>query len=198
MVKGEERVHKTGNQLKKSFWSKERLFQILALIISIVISALILIFRENLTGLGGYGYLGAFLISIICCATIIVPVPGLVIVFTLGAVLNPLLVGLVSGLGATIGEMTGYLLGYGGRSAIENMTLYKRVEKWMKRWGALTIFILALIPNPIFDIAAAVAGALRFPLWKFTLWGGIGRTIKNILFAYAGAWGIVFVQKYFM
>jgi membrane protein YqaA with SNARE-associated domain len=182
--------------LKRGFWSKERLLQVLALAISLLICAPILIFRSSIAGLGVYGYLGAFLISLICCATIIVPVPGLVIVFALGAVLNPLLVGLVAGLGATVGEMTGYMLGYGGREAVENMVLYKRVEGWMRRWGGLTIFVLALIPNPIFDIAGAAAGALRFPLWKFTAYGGIGRIIKNILFAYAGAYGIEFARRF--
>lgn len=164
--------------------------------ISVLICTLILVFRGSIAGLGGYGYLGAFLISLICCATIVVPVPGLIIVFTLGAVLNPLLVGLVAGLGATAGEMTGYLLGYSGRAALENATMYKRVETWMRRWGAITIFVLAVVPNPIFDVAGAVAGAIRFPLWKFTVYGGLGRTIKNILFAYAGRYGIEFVERF--
>ena len=60
----------------------------------------------------------------LCSATIVVPVLGLMVVFTLGGILNPLFVGLVSGVGGTTGEMNGYLLGYGGRAAIENVNLY--------------------------------------------------------------------------
>jgi len=60
----------------------------------------------------------------------------------------------------------------------------------MKRWGAVTLFVLALIPNPLFDVAGAVAGALRFPLWKFLLYSGAGRIIKHTFFALAGTWGI--------
>ena len=86
--------------------------------------------------------------------------------------------------------MTGYFLGYGGRAAFENINLYQRMEYSMKRWGAITLFILALIPNPLFDVAGAVAGALRFPLWKFLLYGGAGRIMKHIIFAFAGSWGI--------
>jgi len=141
-------------------------------------------------GLGGYGYLGAFLLPMLCSATIVVPVPGLMVVFTLGGILNPLFVGLVSGVGGTMGEMTGYLLGYGGRAAIENVSLYQRMEYSMKRWGAVTLFVLALIPNPLFDIAGSVAGALRYPLWKFLLYGGAGRIIKHTFFAFAGSWGM--------
>jgi membrane protein YqaA with SNARE-associated domain len=58
----------------------------------------------------------------------------------------------------------------------------------MKRWGSLTIFVLALIPNPLFDIAGAIAGLLRFPLWKFLLVGAAGRIPKHIFFAYSGVW----------
>ena len=132
----------------------------------------------------------------LCSATIVVPVPGLMVVFTLGGILNPLFVGLVSGVGGAIGEMSGYLLGYGGRAAIENISLYQRMEYGMKRWGAVTLFVPALIPNPLFDVAGVVAGALRFPLWKFLLYGGTGRIIKHTFFAFAGAWGMEFVLRF--
>jgi membrane protein YqaA with SNARE-associated domain len=150
-------------------------------------------FPEKIDELETWGYLGSFLICIISSSTIIVPVPGLVIVFTLGAVLNPWLVGLISGLGGTLGELTGYLLGYSGRAAISNMKLYRRMEYWMRRWGSVTIFVLAAIPNPVFDVAGAVAGALRFPLWKFCVYGGIGRIVKHTLVAWAGVWGVDFI-----
>jgi len=181
---------------KKGFWCRERCLQLLALLFVLILCLLIYIFRNMIEGLGGYGYLGAFLVPMLCSTTIVVPVPGLMVVFTLGAVLNPLFVGLVSGVGGTIGEMTGYLLGYSGRAAIENISLYHRMEYRMKRWGAVTLFVLALIPNPLFDVAGAVAGALRFPLWKFLLYGGAGRIIKHTLFAFAGAWGMEFVLRF--
>ena len=46
---------------------------------------------------------------------------------------------------------------------------------------------LALIPNPLFDVAGAAAGALKMPVLEFLLWAFIGKTIKMLLFAYAGA-----------
>jgi membrane protein YqaA with SNARE-associated domain len=115
------------------------------------------------------------------------------LVAALGAILNPVLVGIVSGIGGTIGEMTGYLLGYGGRLAVENIGIYTRMVQWMKRWGSVTIFVLALIPNPLFDVAGAAAGSLRFPVWKFILFGAAGRIPKNIFFAYIGVWGLHFL-----
>ena len=183
-------------RVKKGFWGKERFLQIAALSFITSICVLIYVFRDMIEGLGGYGYLGAFLIPMACSATIVVPAPGLMVVSTLGGVLNPLFIGLVSGVGGTIGEMTGYLLGYSGRAAIENINLYQRMEYSMKRWGGVTLFVLALIPNPLFDVAGAVAGALRFPLWKFLLYGGAGRIIKHTFFALAGTWGIEFILHF--
>ena len=182
--------------LKKSFWIRQRLLQIAAILFAVLISAIIVLFRDRIASLGGYGYLGAFLVPLLCCATIIFPVPGLIIVFTLGAVLNPMLVGVISGVGGTIGETTGYLLGYGGRAAIGNIGLYRRVENWMKHWAPVTLFVLALVPNPIFDLAGAAAGALRIPIWKFLVYSGTGRIIKHIVFALAGAWGMEFVLRF--
>ena len=178
------------SQAKKGSWFRGRLLQFLAISLVLIFCVIIYIFRNSMQGLGGYGYLGAFLLSILCSATIVVPVPGLMVVFTLGGILNPLFLGIVSGVGGTIGEMSGYFLGYGGRAAIENVSLYQRMEHSMKRWGAVTLFTLALIPNPLFDIAGAVAGALRYPLWKFLLYGGTGRIIKHTFIAFAGYWGI--------
>lgn len=61
----------------------------------------------------GYGYGGGFLVSILGGITII-PIPSLLVIFTLGGVLNPLYVGLASGLGEALGGITVYLTGAGG------------------------------------------------------------------------------------
>jgi len=182
-------VQQTDNKTKKRFWTRERYLQIFALLFVVALSVFLFLNRDKVAGLEVYGYLGVFIISIITCSSIVVPVPGWILVATLGAILNPVLVGIVSGIGGTIGEMTGYLLGYGGRLAVDNVGLYARMVRWMKRWGSPTIFVLALIPNPFFDLAGAAAGLLRLPVWKFLLFGAAGRIPKHILFAYIGVWG---------
>ena len=60
-----------------------------------------------------FGYLGVFLASLIGSATIILPVPSFALVIAAGSQLDPLWVGIISGAGAAIGELTGYGLGYG-------------------------------------------------------------------------------------
>jgi membrane protein YqaA with SNARE-associated domain len=187
-LKTTNQENQPAEQVETRSWPREHYRQILALVFVIALSAIIFIYRENITDLGIYGYLGVFVISIITSSSIVVPVPGWILIATLGAVLNPLLVGVISGIGGTLGEITGYLFGYGGRIAVENASMYGRMVEWMKRWGSLTIFVLALIPNPLFDIAGAIAGLLRFPLWKFLLVGVAGRIPKHIFFAYSGVW----------
>ncbi len=96
--------------------------------------------------------------------------------------------GPVAGVGAAIGEMTGYMAGYSGHGVAANSRLYIRVEGWMRKWGAVTIFIFSLVPF-VFDLVGIAAGVLRFPFWKFFLLSWLGRTILYIGVALAGAWG---------
>ncbi len=80
------------------------------------------------------------------------------------------------------------MAGYSGRSIVQRRKIYARLEGWVKKWGALAIFILAIVPF-LFDLAGMAAGALRLPFWKFFLACWLGRTILYIALALAGAWG---------
>ncbi len=143
--------------------------------------------EEQAAKIESYGYFGIFLISILANATVIIPAPGLVIVFSMGARFNPFWVALASGLGATIGELSGYIAGFSGQAVIENQKRYDQMVAWMERNGPLTILILAFIPNPLFDLAGMIAGALKMPVHKFLFWALIGKFFKMLVFAYAGA-----------
>jgi len=50
--------------------------------------------------------------------------------------------------------------------------------------------VLALIPNPFFDLAGMAAGMLKMPLPKFLIACLLGKIIKMWIFAYAGAYSI--------
>jgi len=133
-------------------------------------------------------YAGVFLVMFFSSATIILPVPGLAGVFVAGVFLNPLLVGIVGGVGSALGELSGYCAGLGGKVIVERKRkkMYKFVKGWMRRNGFLTIFISAALPNPFFDIAGLAAGALDYPLWKFLLACGTGKVLKCVALAYLG------------
>lgn len=185
---------------KKKGWLSQRLVPILILllVIAIMVSALYFYkaYPSRIDELKAYGYLGAFIISLILNATVILPVGTFAVVATLGATLpSATLVGLVAGVGAAIGEITGYMAGYSGRSIVQRRKIYARLEGWVKKWGALAIFILAIVPF-LFDLAGMAAGALRLPFWKFFLACWLGRTILYIGMAWAGVWGWEAVLSY--
>ncbi|MBA7638341.1 hypothetical protein ES703_45996 [subsurface metagenome] len=183
--------------VEKKGWLKKRIFPLLTLLLIIVISiGLFYFYRhypDRIAELEKYGYLGAFIISVIFNATVILPAGNIVVLSALGAALpSAALVGLVGGIGAAIGEITGYVAGYSGRGLVERSGMYDRVEGWVKRWGAMTIFILSLVPF-VFDLAGIAAGALRFPFWKFLLLCWLGRTILYVSFVVLAAMGLKMV-----
>ena len=158
---------------------------------------------ERLLELRSYVYWGAFLISLIGNATIIFPGAVLIILTNMGIVLYPVtgvfglvMVGLVGAVGAAIGEITGYLLGYGGRGVVENSRLYLRLVAWVRRWGMLAVFLLSVVPL-FFDLVGIAAGVLRFPLWKFMLLCWLGRTVLYVGMGLAGAFGYQSILPYF-
>jgi membrane protein YqaA with SNARE-associated domain len=153
---------------------------------SILISVVIIYFRNELAKLSSFGYLGIFLISILGSATLVIPSPTLVATYIGGSILNPIIVGLLSGLGTALGETTGYLAGLGGTEFIKENKNYRRVEKWMNKSGFLTIFILGIIPNPLFDFAGIFSGATKYPFKKFMLATILGKTIRFIGIALLG------------
>ncbi len=170
--------------------------QLLALLFSLAITVAVVIFREKLVALRGYGYLGVFVISVLGNATVLFPVPSLAVTFAGGGVLNPLFVGLVAGVGEPLGELTGYLAGYGGSAVIEEGPRFQRVRSWMERRGFLTLLVLSAIPNPLFDIAGVTAGVLHFPLAQFLLACWLGKTAKALAVAYLGSQFLELIQRW--
>jgi len=181
-----------GNQVEagKKAGLKKRIVPISAVLLALGISIALFLYRDQVSQLGDYGYVGAFLVCLVSNATIILPVPGIVVLFALGATLNPILVGLAGAAGGIIGEMTGFMVGYGGREVVPSGSrMYARAENWMRRWGGWAVFAFAAVPLPVFDLAGVVAGVLRYPLWKFLLIGWVGKSIKYVILVLAGAWG---------
>jgi membrane protein YqaA with SNARE-associated domain len=177
------------------FW-KTRVFRLLVLGLVLVISAAIFAFRDRFAELAAVGYSGIFLVSLLSSATIILPAPSLALVFAMGSALPPLLVGLAAGVGETLGELTGYAAGFGGRAVIEEQEVYARLRDWMARRGGITILVLSVVPNPLFDLAGIAAGTLRYPLWRFLLLCWVGKTIKTSLVAWAGAQSLQIIKPF--
>jgi len=177
-------------------WLKQHWRQIAALGSSVLITALVLLNAERLAGLQGYGYAGVFIVSLLGNATVILPVPSLAIVFAGGSVLNPLLVGLVAGVAEPLGELTGYLAGFGGSAIIEDRQAYQRLQERVAKHGFWTIAGLSAIPNPVFDLAGIAAGAMKMGVAKFLAACWLGKTFKAIIIAYLGSLSVDWLSRF--
>jgi membrane protein YqaA with SNARE-associated domain len=172
---------------------------ILGVVLTVLMVAAIIIFNEEVQGLKNFGYLGAFLISILGGATIIIPVPMLAVVFALGGAMPDLwhvaLLGISAALGELIGALTIYMTGHGAGRAISSkpgrmQAAYERMLGLMERRGPLTLFIVASIVNPFFYPAALACGALRFGIKKYIFIVLAGKLIKCMTVVYAGYYGL--------
>jgi membrane protein YqaA with SNARE-associated domain len=160
--------------------------RILALLAVLAITVVVFLLRDHADELAVYGYPGIFLISFLSYATVLLPAPGVAVVFAMGAVFNPIAVAIAAGTGAALGETTGYLVGFSGQGIAERADIYDRLTGWMHKYGAWTILVLSAIPNPFFDIAGLVAGTLKMPYLKFLVSCWIGQVIKMLFFAFLG------------
>ena len=153
------------------------------LLAAIVLVALAYYLRDLAEPLKKFGYPGLFLISLLGNATIFIPAPAYVSVMAAATILNPLLIGIVAGLGAALGELTAYLAGTSGRGVIVNQDAYRRFEPIIQRYDVMAIALLAAIPNPLFDVAGILCGMLHIPAWQFVLAAWVGKSIRFSLLA---------------
>lgn len=161
---------------------------VLPLIAAIAITLAALYLSTKISAFSEFGYAGVFLISLISSATIIIPVPGFAAVLALAASLDPVLLGIAAGAGSAIGELSGYLAGIAGHGAVERTPAFKSHKKQVSKYGPAAIFLLAFIPNPVFDLAGIAAGAIKMEWWKFLLATSAGKILRFILLAYFGIW----------
>ncbi|WP_054536654.1 VTT domain-containing protein [Herpetosiphon geysericola] len=154
----------------------------IGLMIAISIGLLLVDFRH----FGQYGYLGVFVLVLLGNATVVVPAPAFMTALAAGRTLNPWLVGVISGLGAGIGELTGYIAGRAGRSVFDQQQRFTRIQGYVERWGAFAIFALAALPNPLMDFAGIAAGIARMPVYKFLLACCAGKIVRFTILALIG------------
>jgi uncharacterized membrane protein YdjX (TVP38/TMEM64 family) len=170
---------------------------IFGIVITILMAVAIIIYKDEVRDLQNYGYFGAFFISLLGGATVIVPVPMLAIVFALGGVMPyPWLVAIFAALGEVVGAMTIYATGRGAGHAI-SQSKHTRVQKYydkllnlIRKRGTITLLIVTSIVNPFFYPAAFAAGALKFGLKKYIPIVLVGKLIKSFTVVYAGYFGL--------
>jgi membrane protein YqaA with SNARE-associated domain len=160
--------------------------------LTIGICILVVVYWDEVVRFSKYGYIGDLIISFLAGVTVFVPVPSVFVVFTLGAVLNPILVGLIAGAGETLGSMVVYMTGLSSARAFHALDhgVMEKFRTWIKTRGALSVFIMSSIFNPLFYPFTAIAGMMHFGWWRFLILCLAGKSLKNVLVAGAGFYGM--------
>jgi membrane protein YqaA with SNARE-associated domain len=166
----------------------------LAVIVTITAIWLVMVDSSDIRYWKALGYPGIFLLNFIGSVAIIVPVPGLIAVCGAGGLnFNPIAIGLIAGTAETLGEMSGYAIGFGSRTMLEKRPVYEKLASWMKRRGSVVLFVVSVIPNPVFDIIGIISGGLRYPLVKFLGIVWVGKTIKGLIVVHTCSWIIQYL-----
>jgi len=172
--------------------------------------------RQNLAGITeGANYYWALLISLVICflgsASIGFPIPFPFVLFSFsnsiylkylnnGLILNEILVSgsfwleilgiaILGGLGSTLGELTGYVVGYGAKKiaeekesdALKNIDGFGKLVLENRRRTPLYIFIFALTPLPD-DLLFLPLGMIKYPFWKSIIPGWLGKNITTMAY----------------
>jgi membrane protein DedA with SNARE-associated domain len=173
---------------------------IIGVILTVAMFVAIIVFNEEVKEMQRWGYLGAFFISLLGGATIIIPVPMLAVIVALASALGTpwevALLGFSSAAGELLGALIIYYTGHGAGRAISSnkhgriQKAYEKMLGIIERRGALALFAVTFIINPFFYPAAFACGALRFGLRKFIVIVIIGKLIKCMSIVYASYYGL--------
>lgn len=186
----------------KKFTLRRTLLLALFLIVIVALAALFFA-REDpyamLSTFGKFGYPGIFLLSFIGAASVIVPIPYTIVLLTISAPqfgFNPLLLAIVAGFGAAVGELVGYGLGYAGRRVMSKKydRRFNAMLKIFNRFGMPAVFIFALTPLPD-DLLFIPLGLMRYNLWKVFIPCVLGKFLMSLIITHVGvAAGAVFAE----
>ena len=177
---------------------REALVGGISLAATIALSVLIIQHRSYIEQMAHWGYLGCFVISVITNGTFILPGFGIVFTFTLGGVLEPAVVGAVAGIGEAVGAIGAYFTGYAGRGLFRDRDsgLYLRLSNLVDRHGSKAIFVVSAVLSPLFYPFAVFLGMVRFGWVRFFLATWAGRTVKSMVIAYLGYFGLRSVLRW--
>lgn len=146
---------------------------------------------DEIKELENYGYPFVFFMGIAGSASPIWPFPGSWAAFFwagwAGFGWGIPLVAVAAGTGEAIGEISGYMLGFGSQPAVTNSSRFQRFGEWLKRHGTIAIFLASAVPSVgVTKFVNAMAGAARFPARKVFIICLAGKIVKSFGFALAG------------
>jgi membrane protein DedA with SNARE-associated domain len=187
----------------------------LSLLVTAVLCVVAVYYKDYLLGMAAlatYGLLGMLIVAFLggsLLSMLAVPVPYWLLVFTLPSILAPkygigapILVGLVAGLGASLGQLITFMLGYGSRDLSQklayrvNRSFYDRAMSLAQKHGSLAVFLMSVIINPFHLPMTFAIASLRYPSWKFFIFSLLGNVIKSTVIAFCGYFGLTSLFRF--
>jgi len=160
--------------------------RIVAIVALIALNLALFLAPIDYTGLGAFAYPGAFLITLLANASVVVPVPYIPIVAHIAATAgSPAIVVLVAALGSAIGESTSFWVGRVQAGALAGHPWFDRLRRFFRQeWrAALFLFFFAMPLNPVFDVGGLGAGALGISFKTFFVAVFLGRIVRFTVIA---------------
>jgi membrane protein DedA with SNARE-associated domain len=144
------------------------------------------IFRNHFKKLKRGGLIGVFLFCFISGISIFSPA-GAVISILGGRHHNPFLVGIIAAAGCIAGEILAYRVGSAGGLVVPNSNIIRILDNYIDKYGFLTILVATMVPSPLLNIVAGIAGYIRYPFLNFVVASFGGNWIQFTLLAHFGS-----------
>ncbi len=157
---------------------------------------------------GAIGLIGLFFVAIIANASLFFPLPIDLLLAPISAIeflhlgmFSPLLLGFIVALGASLGEFSGYIVGYLGITTFNKMKKaeiqqLKVLRDQLNKVGIPLLIIFAFTPLP-FDVIGIAAGLAKYSKLKFFIGCFLGKLPRYVIIAYAGYFGVPFLLTLF-
>ncbi len=199
------------SQEVKQHWPKREIYLgVLAIVVTIGLCVAAIYYKDELMSIAnipGYGLLGVFILAFIAgsiASITVILVPYILLVFTLPSVFAPqwglfapIWIGMLSALGASLGQLLTFMIGYGSRNLSQRVTakisssrFYTRAMHWAQRHGSWAVFVMSAIFNPIHLPMTIAIAALRYSPYKFFLFSLLGNAVKSLFIAFCGYFGL--------
>lgn len=166
------------------------------------VAAVIAVFLFNLTlflipvdysALGGLAYPGAFLLTFVANAAVVVPVPYVPIIAHMATSADSVyVVVFLAALGSALGETVAFFVGRVEKELFTGHPWFERIRYFFRyEWrAALFLFLFAIPLNPVFDAGGLGAGALGIRFRAFFFPVLLGRIVRFAIIA-AIAFGVI-------
>jgi hypothetical protein len=205
----------TEKEAKPRLSVRDITFGALSLLFAIALCFVAIYYKDYLLGMAAlatYSLFGMLIISFLggsLLSMLAVPVPYWLLVFTLPSILAPkyeigapIVVGLISGLGASLGQLLTFMVGYGSRDLSQklayrvNRNFYDRAMSLAQKHGSLAVFLMSAVINPFHLPMTFAMASLRYPSWKFFAFSFMGNVVKSSSIAFCGYFGLISLFRF--